>query len=415
MPETTIGSSLFLKDPSGLGAGEDPFKYDAFRKAVGDIATQTKQVNAPAWQPYYEGAKKTGLFSTKGPMGPTSSGLQLLGAVESYKTQTAVKQQEAEKAALALRLQGATTEASMRRLQELSQEAYGRRATATEAWGAAGKKAGEYVQSAELRTRQALNRLDEINAGISEGRDFAKAHAMNAAVQGIMGAMKVEEDQIVQRFGIGSKEQEQFRARKMQTLSTAQSQIETSYRQLAEQQSLTYMNASNELQWKEDMYASFQEQQHVETLRYLAQANDAYDMQLSQFNLTIEQLRSSGMENMANWMVQTPVFSMDIQPLATLIADLLATEQANRSNSAGGVASFAGSGGRSSAGGSGFSGAISSPPIYSGGVTGSRERNLNPGGASDDGGRSGDFVPPTGVTISTGRGGVETIPAGSPA
>ncbi len=38
-----------------------------------------------------------------------------------------------------------------------------------------------------------------------------------------------------------------------------------------------------------------------------AQANDTYDMQLSQFGLAVEQFRGTEMENMANWMVQTPV------------------------------------------------------------------------------------------------------------
>lgn len=311
MAEMIINPSLFLKDPSTLGQGEDPFKYDVFRQAVANIAKQTRQVHIPSFEDI-----------------PGKGIPEIKAAIGSYEAQARAKQQEADKAAQALTMQGATTEASMRRLAELSQEAYGRRERATETWGAAGEKAGEYVQSANLRTRQALDRLDEINAGILEGRDFAKAHAMNAAVQGVIGSMSELEDQTIQKYGVDSKEYQQFQAKKAQTLSTAQSQIETSYRQLAEQQSLTYMNASNELQWKEDMYASFQEQQHVETLRYLAQANDTYDMQMSQFQLTVEQMRSAGMENMANWIVQTPVFSMDIMPLITFASDLLAARRA---------------------------------------------------------------------------------------
>lgn len=309
--DMTISPGMFLKDPSTLGRGEDPFKYDIFRQAISGVAKKTKQVGVPSFEDI-----------------PGQGIPEVQAAIESYKTQAGAKKQEAEKAAQALTMQGAATEASMRRLQELQVEAYGRREKATETWGVAAKKAGEYVQSADLRTRQALDRLDEINASISEGRDFAKAHAMNAAVQGVIGSMSELEDQTVQKYGVDSKEYQQFQAKKAQTLSTTQSQVETSYRQLAEQQSLTYMNASNELQWKEDMYSSFQEQQHVETLRYLAQANDAYDMQLSQFGLAIEQMRSAGMENMANWIVQTPVFSMDIMPLVTYASDLMAARRA---------------------------------------------------------------------------------------
>jgi len=311
MPDITTSPGMFLKDPSTLGQGEDPFKYDVFREAVKDIAEKTKQVPIPS------------TADVPGQQLP-----EVKAAIKGFGTQAAAKKQEAAKAAQALALKGAGTEATMRRLAELQTEAMGRRQKASEAWGAAAEKAGEYVQSAELRTRQALNRLDSINAEISQGRDFAKAHAMNAAVQGVIGSMSEYEDQVVQKYGVDSKEYQQFQAKKAQTLSTTQSQIETSYRQLAEQQSLTYMNASNELQWKEDMYKSFQEQQHVETLRYLSQANDAYDMQLSQFNLAIEQMRGTEMENIANWIVQTPVFSMDVMPLVTFASDLVASRNA---------------------------------------------------------------------------------------
>lgn len=311
---------IYLKDSSTLAKGEDPFKYDIFRQAVSDIAEKTREVQVPDLYGIQKGAIRTGKFPRK-----SFERAQLEAAASSYGAQAESTKQQAEKAAKALTLQGATTEMSMQRLGQLSQEAYESKATASEQWGNAAEQAAEYVQSASLRTKDALARLDGINKDIAQGRDYAKAHAMNAAVQSVIGSLSELEDQTIQKYGVDSKEYQQFRAKKAQSLSTTQSQIETSYRQLAEQQNITYMNASNELQWKEDMYESYQQQQHVETLRYLAQADQAYDLQFSQFQVALAQMRGTTMENMANWMVETPTFSVDMMPYVSLIADMVAT------------------------------------------------------------------------------------------
>lgn len=359
MADMSINLRSLFEEPTGLTGGDDPSKYDVFRKAIGDIAAQTRDVSAPGYEnlakivgeattptkqvtgkPDYESLyRPPGILGHRSSFGTagfrrtirpdvetlpqTPEQIQLEAAIQSFRGQFDVKKKEAGKAATALEMQGAATVSHLERLDELQREAYARRERTADIWASVAEKADEYVKAAQSRTQQALDRLDKINSEISEGRDFAKAHAMQAAVQGVIGSLKQQEDQVVQRYGLESKEYQMFQMKKAQTLSTAQSQIESSHQQMAEQQGVAYMNASTELQWKEDMYSSFQEQQHVETLRYMAQANDAYDLQLSQFNLTVEQMRSAGMENMANWIVQTPVFSMDIQPLATLVAQLL--------------------------------------------------------------------------------------------
>ncbi|KKK93759.1 hypothetical protein LCGC14_2689680, partial [marine sediment metagenome] len=66
----------------------------------------------------------------------------------------------------------------------------------------------------------------------------------------------------------------------------------------------------------------------VDMLKYKADAQNAYDMQVSQFEIGVEQLRMSGMENLANWIVETPTFSMDATPLMTLLSDLTQTQAA---------------------------------------------------------------------------------------
>jgi len=90
------------------------------------------------------------------------------------------------------------------------------------------------------------------------------------------------------------------------------------------------LNIVSEAYTKSNMYLGFQEQQHVDMLKYKADAQNAYDLQVSQFEIGVEQLKSTGMENLANWMVETPTFSMDATPLMTLLADLTQTQAAEK-------------------------------------------------------------------------------------
>ncbi|GAG47292.1 unnamed protein product, partial [marine sediment metagenome] len=94
------------------------------------------------------------------------------------------------------------------------------------------------------------------------------------------------------------------------------------------EQGQNYLNVVSEAYTKQNMYLGFQEQQHVDMLRYKADAQNAYDLKVSQFEIGVEQLRMSGMENLANWVLETPTFSMDATPLMTLLSDMAQTQAA---------------------------------------------------------------------------------------
>jgi hypothetical protein len=151
---------------------------------------------------------------------------------------------------------------------------------------------------------------------------------MQASVQATIGSMKAEERNILETYGAGSKEYEQFQMSKMNALGTVQSNIHATYQQLQEKQGQNYLNVVSEAYTKSNMYLGFQEQQHVDMLKYKADAQNAYDLQVSQFEVGVEQLRAQGMENLANWVIETPTFSMDATPLMTLLSDLAQTQAA---------------------------------------------------------------------------------------
>ena len=249
-------------------------------------------------------------------------------AISQYGKQAEVKQKEAEKAATALEMQGGATIEYLQRLDKIREGVTARAGAAREAWAAAPEKADEYVQASRSRVGEVLAKLDDINSQIGKDRDFSKAHAMQASVQATIGSMRSEERNIVETYGADSKEFEQFQMSKMNALGVVQSNIHASFQQLQEQQGQNYLRVVSEAYTKSNMYVGFQEQQHVDMLKYKADAQNAYDLQVSQFEIGVEQLRSAGMENLANWIVETPTFSMDATPLMTLLSDLVQTQTA---------------------------------------------------------------------------------------
>jgi len=293
--------------------------YSDYQKKIAQTAAATRDigdVTSPA------GAKTAveGLRGAYKGIGET--------AVSQYGRQAAVKQKEAEKAATALEMQGGATVDYLQRLEQIREGVTTRADAAKDAWSAAPEKADEYMQAARSRVGEVLAKLDDINSQIGKDRDFSKAHAMQASVQATLGSMKSEERNIVETYGTDSKEFEQFQMSKMNALGAVQSNIHAAYQQLREKQGQNYLNVVSEAYTKQNMYLGFQEQQHVDMLKYKADAQNAYDLQVSQFEVGLEQMKMVGMENLANWIVETPTFSMDATPLMTLLADLVQTQAA---------------------------------------------------------------------------------------
>lgn len=289
------------------------FDYEAYKTKIAQTAAATRDVG--------DVTVPTGAKKTVGALRGVYKGIGE-AAITQYGRQAEVKGKEAEKAATALEMQGGATIDYLQRLEKIQEGVTARAGAAREAWAAAPEKADEYVQAAKQRVGEVLDKLEDINSQIGKDRDFSKAHVMQASVQATLGSMKAEERNIVETYGAESKEFGQFQMSKMNALGAVQSNIHASFQALQEKQGQNYLNVVSEAYTKQNMYLGFQEQQHVDMLRYKADAQNAYDLQVSQFEIGVEQLRMAGMENMANWIIETPTFSMDATPLMTLLADM---------------------------------------------------------------------------------------------
>lgn len=313
MAEDNITNQAVTKlyDPS---TGE--FDYEAFNKRIQETIGRTTQVFEPKLPEISTGLKQDP---------------RVQAAISTFETSKGPLQEQARKAATGLEMQAGQFTASQQYLTGIQADVAGRAATASEVWGAAAEQAKEYVQIAYRRTGEVVAKLEEMAADIGENRNFAKAHDMNASVQATLGSMEASGRSIAERYGRDSKEYAQFEANKRTSLGTIQSNIHASYQKLQEAQDLNVLNAVNTAMWKMNMYTSFQEQQHVETMLATEKASQAYSLQAASFQLGVEQLKMAGMENMANWIIETPEFVMDIQPLISLISDIMGEQRARTS------------------------------------------------------------------------------------
>lgn len=250
--------------------------------------------------------------------------------MSNYQMQAKANEAQAEKAAGALEMVGGATLAGMDRLSDIQSTIQRSVTDSSSAWTEAVEKADEYVTAARGRVSEVLQKLDDINKSIAKDQDFAKAHSMQAAVQATLGTMKAEERNIAENYGTNSKEYQQFQASKRTALATVQSNIQANYSALRGQQQQTYLSAVSDAYTKQNMYVGYQEQQHVDILKYRAQNEAANALQAAQMDASIEQIKMSGMENLANWIVQTPTFSMDATPLVAALADIGASLQSNQ-------------------------------------------------------------------------------------
>ena len=294
--------------------------YADYENRIKQAAAQTRQVSgsiAPLTSYRPDATGRPGTTTLTGSRLATQQAL-----VSSARSQQASLQEQAGKAASALEMVGSSTLSGIRGLESIQGAIRQQTQSSSDSFNLAAEKADEYVQAARGRVTEVLAKFDDLNKGITKDMDFAKAHSMQASVQATLGTMKTEERNIAQTYGTNSPEYAQFQASKKNALGTVQSNIQASYAQIRSQQAESYRNAFVDVATKMNMYVGYQEQQHVEMLKFQEQESAAISLQAAQLDATIEQMKMSGMENLANWIVQSPSYSMDVTPMVTALASL---------------------------------------------------------------------------------------------
>jgi len=297
--------------------GIAPATSTAISEATGQLATSpTPEVSSR----YSDPQQKATTGSTS--LAPIGQALEA-----NLQTQEADLRKQSESAASALEIAGGAAISGAEGLAGIQQSLRETAGQAAASFGAAEEKADEYVQAARTRVQEVLSRVDAVYNEINTSNDFAKSHDMQVAVQASLGSMRTEERNIAQTYGVDSAEYQQFKMQKSNSLAAVQSNIHGTYAKLKTQMDATYLSTVSDSYAKANTGVSYQEQQHVEMLKFMSQAQSGYDLQVAQLDTSLEQMKTAGYENLANWILQTPTFSMDATPTITAISDLLITQE----------------------------------------------------------------------------------------
>ena len=187
-------------------------------------------------------------------------------------------------------------------------------------WERAMGKADEYVQNAQNRTVQAMQELDSNIKAMKDDMRFEKAHDMQVATQTALGQMNDYGDVISRRYGQDSPEYQQFTQQKSSTLATTQSSIHATYGQLNASMNQGFLTTRAQLSGNMAMYENYNEQASLEVYKTAAAADQQYELNATSQLITIEQLKMSGQTLLADWMANTPVFSMSVSGLLSFLA-----------------------------------------------------------------------------------------------
>ena len=186
-------------------------------------------------------------------------------------------------------------------------------------WERAIGKADEYVTNAQNRTVQAMNDLDNVITSMRDNMQFEKAHDMQVATQAALGQMNSYGDTIARRYGEESPEYQQFTQQKSASLATTQSSIHSTYGQLNASMNQGFLTARTGLASNMAMYENYNEQASLDVYKAAAAADQQFELNATSQLVAIEQLKMSGQTLLADWMANTPVFSMSLSGLFALM------------------------------------------------------------------------------------------------
>lgn len=258
---------------------------------------------------------------------PDSRISQAKALVQDVKTQEANMKRQAEQHALATQMLMQASMDYQRAMDQIQQGIPLRLEELNGAWERALAKADEIVASAARRSMEAYRQIDQDIAQMRQSLSFEKAHSLQTAVHSLTDQFDHLEAQIAAKYGANSPEMLQFKQNKQLTIANTQSQIHTAFGQLRAQLDAAAGQLRSDTIQRMAMYENYNEQAALDVYKAAAQASNAYALEAAQLRLAAEQYKMNNQTMLAEWIVNTPVFSISYGSLASALATLLPSRQ----------------------------------------------------------------------------------------
>lgn len=171
-----------------------------------------------------------------------------------------------------------------------------------------------------------LQRIETWARDIMDRLDVNKARDITAGVHSTTEAMNQMDREMAATYGRDSDEYRQYSVGKATSLHSILQNIQTTYANNIQQLGTSFADMKAKYMTEAEMFASF-ERQHAGTIaKDMALAESAFDMQVSGEVASTNMLITANQENMANWIIESPVMGMDASSVISFIGSL-AVEQ----------------------------------------------------------------------------------------
>lgn len=243
-------------------------------------------------------------------------------SAQALEAEKPIVQEQARRAGETLKFVGQQTSEFIAALDTIQNQVSSTATSSAANFDAVVAKAEAYASDASTRTSEGLAMIDQWGQEIYDKLTTGKAHDLQVAVQSTIDASSEGLRNIEQQFGADSAEASQYRLGLGRSFQIAQSTIQAAYEKNLINIGTNLLNTKTTFMDKSNMYESFQQQQDVEISAAMAQAEQAMMIDFTKQSIALEQFKMAGWENLANWVLETPVFSIDTMETVAFMGQL---------------------------------------------------------------------------------------------
>lgn len=243
-------------------------------------------------------------------------------AVKAYEQQKPVVEAQAKKSqeGLDIALQaGVEYDAALREHQDRVQN-IGESAAA--GYDAVVQKVEGNAQLAAWNVGEGLRQIEGWASDIMDRLDVNKARDIATGVQSTVEGMNQVDREMEMKYGRDSDEFRQYQQNKAASLGSILQSVQTTYSNNITQLGTEFADIKAKYKTEAEMYASFERQQAGNVAKDMELASANLNLQIASDIASTEMLITANQENMANWIIETPVFGMDSTALLGFIGSL---------------------------------------------------------------------------------------------
>jgi len=265
----------------------------------------------------------------KQPQGLTGASHDIAtSAIEAWEAQKPVVEAQAKKAKEGLDMAlgaGLEYDAALRehidRVQDLGE-------SAAAGYDAVVQKVEGNAQLAAWNVGEGLRQIEGWAKDIMDRLDVNKARDIATGMQSTIQGMNNVDREMQAKYGRDSDEYRQYQMDKAASFGSIMQTVQTTYANNISQIGVQFAYIKAKYKAEAEMFASFDRQGAGTVAKDMALAKSSLFLQVASDIASTNMLITANQENMANWVIETPVFGMDTSDLVAFMGSIAMEREA---------------------------------------------------------------------------------------